>query len=389
MTPATQGQVILLVDGNVERRAERGFDLESSHGYRVLTAGSVREARNILNTAHDVAAVLTQATLPDHDAVSLLQRIGKSSAPGPVVMVLAEAEEHGLRRLAWGEHASAVLSEPIDGSELGAALKAVLAIRGSRMETLAASAELAQGLDHLTDLLVVVLDAALPGSVERSDELVRIVAGVSEHFEMEQAHRDDLLRAARLHQVGRVVLGTAERDADSAESTWRAAMASARMLDAVPVLAGVAEVLTNVGANWDGSGVPVGVQRGQIPIRSRILRVALDALRIARGMGGAIDYSTALESLRQESGRWYDPAVVAAFAEFAQQPDTGDSGGVSRVGYDGLLEGVTLAGDLHTASGVKLLSAGTVLTAATLQLLHRRHELDPLVLPVAVSQPRG
>ena len=37
-------------------------------------------------------------------------------------------------------------------------------------------------------------------------------------------------------------------------------------------------------------------------------------------------------------------------------------------------------------SGVKLLSAGTVLTATTLQVLRQRHELDPLVLPVPIHQ---
>ncbi|HRP08983.1 MAG TPA: response regulator, partial [Gemmatimonadales bacterium] len=157
MTPATQGQVVLLVDGDTVRRNERGFGLESNHGYRVLAAGSVREARNILGTTPEVAAVLTQATLPDHDAVALLQRIAKAGMAGPVVLVLAEADEHGLRRLAWSEHATAVLSEPVDDSELGAALKAVLGIRGNRLDALAARAELAQGLDHLTDLLVLVL----------------------------------------------------------------------------------------------------------------------------------------------------------------------------------------------------------------------------------------
>jgi hypothetical protein len=56
--------------------------------------------------------------------------------------------------------------------------------------------------------------------------------------------------------------------------------------------------------------------------------------------------------------------------------------------YDGLTEGMELATDLHTVSGIKLLSSGSVLNSSTLELVRNRHQIDPLALPVSVHRQR-
>lgn len=378
-------QRLLLVDDSAQRRSELGFALESLHGYRVTPCATVREARDHLAESPDYIAVVTRATLGDQDAIPLLQRVARGAALGPVVVVVATAAEQGLRRLAWGERASAVLTEPIDETELAAALRNVLAQRQTRLDAIAVQQELANSVDHLTDVLVQVLDAAVPGSADRSAELVRLVSGIGAHFTMEPILSDDLLRAARLSEVGQIAdKGAATH---SGPGTGWPTLASARLVAQVPSLENVASLLEHVSANWDGSGFPPGIQRGEIPLRSRILRVALDALAILFNRDGAatLDLATAAEQLAAESGRRYDPAVVAAFAALAAEGRSQQDGeATTPVGYDRLTEGMQIAADLHTMSGVKLLSAGTVLTASTLQFLRRRHELDPLVLPVPV-----
>jgi hypothetical protein len=54
-----------------------------------------------------------------------------------------------------------------------------------------------------------------------------------------------------------------------------------------------------------------------------------------------------------------------------------------------LREGMVLAADLHTASGVKLLSAGSVLNQSTLDLIRRRHLSDPIVHGVPILPTIG
>ena len=50
---------------------------------------------------------------------------------------------------------------------------------------------------------------------------------------------------------------------------------------------------------------------------------------------------------------------------------------------------MVLAADLHTASGVKLLSAGSVLNQSTLDLIRRRHLSDPIVHGVPILPTIG
>ena len=176
---------LLLVDDDQARRRDRQFALESTHGYIVTSAATVREAREVLGR-HDFPLVVCRAALGDSDAITLLRRIPDDTALAPSVIVLARPDEPGLRRLAWSEGAVAVLNEPIDDSELGAVIRRVLALRNRRLEAVLAEQQLAASMDHLTDLLVQVLDAAVPGSAARGGQLTGLLAGLSTDFAMEE-----------------------------------------------------------------------------------------------------------------------------------------------------------------------------------------------------------
>jgi len=66
---------------------------------------------------------------------------------------------------------------------------------------------------------------------------------------------------------------------------------------------------------WDGSGYPNGLAGTAIPLAARIVAVAdvFDALTTQRPYKAALSFEAALESLRAESGRHFDPDCVAAF----------------------------------------------------------------------------
>ena len=379
---------VLLVDDVDIRRERRQFSLESQHGYRITACKSVREAREHLSGG-EFAAVITAATLGSSDAITLLRRISRNTAHSPAVLVLAKADEQGLRRLAWSEGADAVLSEPVDDSELAAALRTGLTARDSRLEAVTAQQQLATSMDHLSDVLVLVLDAAVPGSATRGADLARLVSAIGRSFSMEETLFDDLRRAARLLEVGRITLGTEELRGHGVSPAGRGTIASAKLLNQVPMLEGVAQIIEHIGANWDGSGMPGGVQRGQIPLRSRLLRVGVDLLAAVErnALAGDPTLARAASDLQPHAGIWYDPAVVTAMNTMVADehpPEWQDD--TAHISYDRLAVGMRLAADMHTVSGVKLLSAGTVLTATTLQLIRRRHELDPLALPLAIHQ---
>lgn len=74
---------------------------------------------------------------------------------------------------------------------------------------------------------------------------------------------------------------------------------------------------------WNGSGYPDALEREQIPLAARILRVAdtYSALTDTRPFKAAISVAEARRYLVEWSGLEFDPKVVKAFLELAQLPE--------------------------------------------------------------------
>jgi ribonuclease P protein subunit RPR2 len=66
---------------------------------------------------------------------------------------------------------------------------------------------------------------------------------------------------------------------------------------------------------WDGRGYPDQLRAADIPIGARIFAVAdtLDAMTSDRPYRTALPWPTAAEEIVAESGRQFDPRIVAAF----------------------------------------------------------------------------
>jgi putative two-component system response regulator len=66
---------------------------------------------------------------------------------------------------------------------------------------------------------------------------------------------------------------------------------------------------------WDGNGYPCGLRGTDIPISARIVNLAdtFDALTSARPYKEALSLTDALEVIRSESGRQFDPELVDLF----------------------------------------------------------------------------
>lgn len=75
---------------------------------------------------------------------------------------------------------------------------------------------------------------------------------------------------------------------------------------------------------WDGSGYPHGLSGHTIPLAARLVAVAdvYDALRSSRAYKAPLDHEAAKTFILAESGKHFDPEVVAVFlnheAQFAQ-----------------------------------------------------------------------
>jgi diguanylate cyclase (GGDEF)-like protein/putative nucleotidyltransferase with HDIG domain len=91
----------------------------------------------------------------------------------------------------------------------------------------------------------------------------------------------------------------------------------ADIVSSVPFPYPVAPLILSHHERWDGKGYPAGLRGEDIPLGARILSVVdyFDALMAERPYHKAMTFESAIDLLKQESGRALDPAVVAAFVQ--------------------------------------------------------------------------
>jgi putative two-component system response regulator len=248
------------------------------------------------------------------------------------------------------------------------------------------------GFDQIIRLLMRLVDLHFPGAESRGASVAALALRVAARFKIPDRFLHDLELAARLHEVGRMALAESWDDDEEADrdrpalNPGAASLASRALLQEVDGLKGVAEVLSAVYENWDGTGVPERSMQGQIPLRSRILRVSIDYLRSLEGRPGAVE--AILERMDTHAGTHYDPLVLAHLrASLSEDGGPLLTAGNLHVAIERLRVDMVLAEDLFTDTGIKLLTRGTPLSPAALDTIRRRHRTEPILRGAVVERP--
>jgi response regulator RpfG family c-di-GMP phosphodiesterase len=123
----------------------------------------------------------------------------------------------------------------------------------------------------------------------------------------------------------------------------------------------------------DGSGYPQGIAGRHIPLGARLLALVsdYDSLQIGVLEPGKLSPQQAREVIRQRRSRYYDPVVADVFLEitleFSTEGIPPDAATTRSVKSRELTEGMVLARDLTSPTGLLLLTAGHVLDNAVIQ----------------------
>lgn len=147
--------------------------------------------------------------------------------------------------------------------------------------------------------------------------ILALAAGYSER------EADDLLNAAPMHDVGKIGIPDAilQKNGKLDDAEW-AVMRQHAQIGAEIIGehdSGLLQVARSIALThhekWDGSGYPNGLKGEEIPLAGRIVAIAdvFDALTSVRPYKPAWPVEDALELLRRESGRHFDPQLVELF----------------------------------------------------------------------------
>ena len=163
-----------------------------------------------------------------------------------------------------------------------------------------------------------------------TDRVTTLALRLGERLELNEAQRQHLRWGAYLHDIGKVAvddrllrktgpLTPAEREA----MQWHVEIGDQLLREEVFVPREVREVVRHHHERWDGGGYPDRLAGPDIPLLARIFSVAdvFDALISPRPYKPAWTAQAAADTLLEQSGRQFDPAVVQMFLNVLREDD--------------------------------------------------------------------
>jgi response regulator RpfG family c-di-GMP phosphodiesterase len=176
-------------------------------------------------------------------------------------------------------------------------------------------------------------------------------SAIARKLELSEDGINELATAALLHNLNSSEDSISARPRGRVESGARQTPAECELslLESIPELANVADMIRMQHENFDGSGHPMGLGGEQIPLGSRIIRIADEYdLMLRPKASAAMRHDEAMRFLSQRSGKQFDPAVVKVLSQLS--PDDGDetSSTLEAEMIVGL-NGITTASQIHRA----------------------------------------
>jgi response regulator RpfG family c-di-GMP phosphodiesterase len=285
----------------------------------------------------------------------------------------------------------AFLTVPLDPEDVRAVLGQASRLSSMREQILQTDSRLktaGRDIEQISNLLISLIESQLPGANGRGEMLADLARKTADKFEIPAHLLPDLETAARLQEIGKIVDPTTaphvaleHRPACTGPSYT---IVSAAVLAQLDLFSGPVEVVGAMCENWDGTGLPDRLRKGQIPLRSRILRVLVDLFEELND-ADLSQAGTVVSKLKEQGGTLYDPLVLVHLRSVVDDAaGSGAHDANTQLSVADLREGMVLAEDIFTSSGVMLLARGAVLTEATLEVIRYRNQVDPVVSGVSV-----
>ena len=152
-------------------------------------------------------------------------------------------------------------------------------------------------------------------------------ARIAERMGFQKTAMQSLIAGSFLHDVGKIgipdtiLLKPGRLDEDEMAIMRTHVTLGEEIVKGMGWLDGAHEVVAAHHEKWDGSGYPRGLAGSQIPLAARIFAVAdvFDALCSRRPYKEPMSFGQARAILERDSGRHFDPTVMAVFREIAPQ----------------------------------------------------------------------
>ncbi len=335
------------------------------------------------------AVIVSDMRMPSMTGAELLAEV-RAIAPDTVRIMLTGNVDQETAKVAINQGGiSVLLNKPVDPDRLIAeVLKGIESYKSAALEQ--------DIMERTTSgsmrLIVELLAFSDPGTFEiavRSRDLAKSLAA---SLQVRNAWEVEI--GAMMNQLGRLILPRHifEQIHDNQDLSYAELEALDKLpkrlrqlVNNIPRLSGVAELLYYVRQRFDGTGIPGdGVRGDRIPIGARIIAVAEEIVRMEQV---GISRSAAVETMSARRG-FYDPAILeAARGQKGQLSSAGEASEQRAVilTLAQLLPGHMFLTDVYTREGVLLITAGNIATGNTIERLRNHSRLSGVKEPFRVD----
>lgn len=186
-------------------------------------------------------------------------------------------------------------------------------------------------IDEIISNWVVMLDKRDKETEAHTIRVAQITVRMGRKLGLEPEAIQNLRRGALLHDIGKLVIPNEIlfKHGPLTEPEWLIMKMHPKivkdLLQNFTVPEEVLEIPYSHHEKWDGTGYPLGLAGEEIPYSARIFALVdvFDALISDRPYRDRFTQENALDYIRKESGKHFDPAIVPIFTELVDELQLG------------------------------------------------------------------
>ncbi len=369
---------------------------------QIFTANNGKTAWEIIQS-HKPNIIVSDISMPEMDGIQLLIKTrAKEELNDCYFIIMTAMEKENQSNLALEKGADDFIKKPLETTSFLARLRAAtrfVKLQSQKREEnellMQLADELRNDVQDMIMLAVKFLEARIPASFDALKRISEAALWIAKHLEfVKQDEYDDIEIAGYLSEAGRIFLPdhlvkrpVLDVGIPTDPIMFQIPNSARSIVSSVGRFKNVANILFHVYENLDGSGFPERLMSWQIPIGSRIVRVALD-YEEARIFSERSPREI-LNTMNNDQSKLYDHRVVVLFDQYIRS--------IRKEDYDPtelgitiaeLAEGMKLTRDIITDRGLKLLPAGAELSAKMIERIISHNTADPILGNIFVKKNR-
>ena len=281
--------------------------------YDILTAYDGEEALKKVEE-ESVDLILLDIMLPKINGYEVCQQLKAREDLRliPIIMITAlDEREDKIKGIETG--ADDFLTKPVDKGELLARIKSLLRVKYLN--------EQLENVEAVLFFLANLIEAKDPYTKDHTKRVAKYAERLAKEAGLSLEQQNLLRKAGTLHDIGKIGVPEAilNKPGPLAEEEFNRmkehSVLGEKICNPLKSMSCIVNIIRHHHERFDGNGYPDGLKGEEIPIGARIMAIvdSFDAMILDRPYRKKMAREKAIEILKEEAGKQWDPKLVEIF----------------------------------------------------------------------------